>query len=105
MIAFARIAGLAAAVLVGTAAEAPVSAAASTQYLITQLQRAAPNCRKNPTYPWEGRVSGNREADGRSVAISFAGCFPTQADCEAWRRQAVGFVTGVQIYNECKPRS
>lgn len=105
MIAFARIVGLSAAVLVVPAAQAPVSAAASTQYLISELQRAAPNCRKNPTYAWEGRVSGNREADGRAIAISFAGCFPTQAECEAWRQQAVGFVTGLQIYNECKPRS
>ncbi len=50
-------------------------------------------------------MSGNREADGRSIAISFAGCFPTQAECEAWRKQAQVFVTGLQIYNECKPRN
>jgi hypothetical protein len=107
MIALARIVGLsaAAAALVCAVAPAPVSAAASTQYLISELQRAAPSCRKNPTYGWEGRVSGNREADGRSIAISFAGCFPTQAECEAWRKQAQVFVTGLQIYNECKPRN
>jgi hypothetical protein len=105
MIALARILGLSAAVLLGTGAAAPVSAAPSTEYLISQLQRAAPNCRRNPTFPWEGRVSGNREADGRSIAISFAGCFPTQAECEAWRKQAQVFVTGLQIYNQCKPRS
>lgn len=106
MIALVRVALVSASVAVAGLSMPVVPAAAqSVEYMITQVQRAAPNCRKNPTYGWEGRVSGNREADSRSIAVSFAGCFPTQAECEAWRRTALPFVTGRLIYNECKPRT
>ncbi|MEW5423801.1 hypothetical protein [Amorphus sp. 3PC139-8] len=85
---------------------APVATATaqSTEYLIGQVRKAAPSCRQHPDYPIQGRVSGNREVDGRSEAISFVGCFPTQAECEAWRVKASSFVTGLIIYNSCGPR-
>ncbi|WP_018698573.1 hypothetical protein [Amorphus coralli] len=105
MIALARAALVSASVAAaGLTLPVAPAAAQTVEYMISQVQRAAPNCRRNPTYGWQGRVSGNREADSRSIPVSFVGCFPTQAECEAWRKTALPFVTGRLIYNECKPR-
>jgi len=105
MIAPARAALVSASVAAaGLTLPVPPAAAQTVEYMISQVQRAAPNCRRNPTYGWQGRVSGNREADSRSIPVSFVGCFSTQAECEAWRKTALPFVTGRLIYNECKPR-
>lgn len=94
----------AAALSAGMMMSAGASMAQSTEYLIYQVRKAAPSCRQHPDYPIQGRVSGNREVDARSSAISFAGCFPTQEACEAWRKTALPFVTGILIYNSCEPR-
>lgn len=96
---------LAGALAVVAATAAPLPAAAqSTDYLISQLQRSTPNCRQNPDYGWQGRVSGQREVNSASRPISFAGCFPTEQECETWRKSALPFVTGRIIYNACTPR-
>lgn len=82
-----------------------VPASAQTlSYQMDELRRNTPSCRDNPDFPWEGRVSGDRQTDTRTRPVSFAGCFPNQASCEAWRREAISFVTGRIIYDSCYPR-
>jgi hypothetical protein len=51
-----------------------------------------------------GRISGTVYTMPGQRPVSYVGCFPDIASCEAWRRSIVGTVNGRIIYNECVPR-
>ncbi|MDQ0317315.1 hypothetical protein [Amorphus orientalis] len=80
--------------------------AQSTFQRAMQIQMNVPLCHEHRDYRWEGRLSGNAMDPGndRAVPVSFLGCFPTKAECEAWLGPATGFVTGRLIFAKCQER-
>lgn len=70
-------------------------------FTLARLQGETPTCEANPG-PWVGRVSGQMLTMPGTRVVSLVGCFPTQEQCNAWRRIALIAVNGRIIYNECR---
>ena len=68
-----------------------------------RIYSITPRCRDHPDYPVVGRVAGYLSGSNRS-RLSWVGCFPNQAECEAWRYIARGEVTPPVQQNSCQPR-
>lgn len=98
-----RLPGLAAIVAAGamlTAACAPVLDA--SPFTLARIQADTPACSADNPGPWVGRVSGQMLLMPGTKVVSLVGCFPTQEQCNAWRRFALIAVSGRIIYNECR---
>lgn len=89
-------------------AAAGVSAAQAQQegiLTVARVDRITPKCRDHPDAPWRGRVAGNIEGLwGGYMPVSWVGCFPTRASCEAWRGPVSGIITERITQNVCEPR-
>jgi hypothetical protein len=98
---FAAIAGAAALGAVLTASCAPILDA--SPFTLARIQAETPACTAANPGPWVGRVSGQMLLMPGTKVVSLVGCFPTQEQCNAWRRFALIAVSGRIIYNECRP--
>ncbi|WP_409145563.1 hypothetical protein [Pseudoxanthobacter sp. M-2] len=94
------IAGVAAVGALLTASCAPVLDA--SPFTLARIQAETPACDAVNTGPWVGRVSGQMLLMPGTKVVSLVGCFPTQEQCNAWRRFALIAVSGRIIYNECR---
>jgi len=94
------LAGIAAAGALVTASCAPVLDA--SPFTLARIQAETPACDAANTGPWVGRVSGQMLLHPGTRVVSLVGCFPTQEQCNAWRRFALITVSGRIIYNECR---
>ena len=74
-----------------------------SQQTYFRIWSITPRCRDHPDYPVVGRVAGYLSGSNRS-RLSWVGCFPNQAECEAWRYIARGEVTPPVQQNSCRPR-
>ncbi|MEM0905924.1 MAG: hypothetical protein AAGJ94_01080 [Pseudomonadota bacterium] len=74
-----------------------------TQPIYARIYSITPRCRANPDYPVVGRVAGY-VSGGRGARLSWVGCFPNFAECNAWRRIARGEVTPPINHNTCEER-
>ena len=72
-------------------------------FLRPQVAEVTPQCREHPNAPVVGRVVGWMQ-DHPPRSVSFVGCFPSLAECNAWRAPVSSLVTGRLRYNECTPR-
>ncbi|XWN30670.1 MAG: hypothetical protein ROR55_24900 [Devosia sp.] len=88
--------------LVGGAATASAQGV-NTQFLISDIQASTPQCRDFPEYDVKGRVSGI-VGGYPSRGVSFVGCFPSYASCEAWVGPVSGKISGRLREASCSPR-
>jgi hypothetical protein len=98
-----RVPGLAAAAAAAallTASCAPVLDA--SPFTLARIQAETPACDAANPGLWVGRVSGQMLLMPGTKVVSLVGCFPTQEQCNAWRRFALIAVSGRIIYNECR---
>ena len=98
---FPAIAGVAAVGALLTASCAPMLDA--SPFTLARIQAETPACDAANPGPWVGRVSGQMLLMPGTRVVSLVGCFPTQEQCNAWRRFALLPVNGRIIYNECRP--
>lgn len=91
---------VAAAAALLTASCAPVLDA--SPFTLARIQAETPACDAANPGPWVGRVSGQMLLMPGTKVVSLVGCFPTQEQCNAWRRFALIAVSGRIIYNECR---
>ncbi len=91
---------IAAAAALLTASCAPVLDA--SPFTLARIQAETPACDAANPGPWVGRVSGQMLLMPGTKVVSLVGCFPTQEQCNAWRRFALIAVSGRIIYNECR---
>jgi hypothetical protein len=75
----------------------------ASPFTLARIQADTPQCDANNPGPWVGRVSGQMLLMPGTRVVSLVGCFPTQEQCNAWRRFALVAVNGRIIYNECRP--
>ncbi|MEM9221730.1 MAG: hypothetical protein AAGB11_04920 [Pseudomonadota bacterium] len=97
---------LAAAIVTAAIASSGVTSDAQgvfAQPIYARINAITPNCRKNPDYPVVGRVAGYI-SDGTSARLAWVGCFPSFAQCDAWRRIALGEVFPPIQFNTCEER-
>jgi hypothetical protein len=94
------IAGIATLGALLTASCAPVLDA--SPFTLARIQAETPACTADNPGPWVGRVSGQMLLMPGTRVVSLVGCFPTQEQCNAWRRFALITVSGRIIYNECR---
>lgn len=89
--------------LAATVATTPASAqfAAMTQ---SRIMAMTPLCGEHPDFPVIGRVVGYYSDATRSVRLAFVGCFPSFADCESWRREALQPLDPPILQNRCERR-
>lgn len=76
---------------------------AFTQPIWARVYSITPQCRANPDYPVVGRVAGYVAGSARA-RLSWVGCFPNVAECEAWRRIARGQIVPPIVQNVCESR-
>jgi len=74
---------------------------------IADYQAKSPSCDAHPSAPWIGRASGDSDetVSGRTEAVSFVGCFQTEAECRTWLDGATGLIDGRIIENVCELRA
>lgn len=96
----AGLTAIAAAAALLTASCAPVLDA--SPFTLARIQAETPACDAANPGPWVGRVSGQMLLMPGTKVVSLVGCFPTQEQCNAWRRFALIAVSGRIIYNECR---
>ncbi len=97
----------AAAALAASLAPTPTLAQSGTDFtqpIWSRIYSITPRCRANPDYPIVGRVAGYVAGGGGRNRLSWVGCFPSMAECEAWRRIARGQVVPPVQQNACEPR-
>lgn len=96
----------AAAMLVASSPASPSFAQAGTDFtqpIWGRVYSITPRCRANPDFPVVGRVAGYVAGSARS-RLSWVGCFPSFAECEAWRRIARGEIVPPIVQNVCESR-
>ena len=71
-------------------------------FLRSDIDRITPKCHQHPNYPVVGRVAG--QAGYSYTRVSFVGCFPSYAACDAWRGPVTGKITGLLFDSRCEPR-
>lgn len=81
----------------------PAGAQTQTTLLAARIRAQTPSCDKFPNAPVVGRVTGLAGADPTRT-LSFVGCFPSFAACEAWRGPVSGAVSRRMILNTCEKR-
>lgn len=89
--------------LMGAFAAMPAKAQFAAAIQAQTLART-PMCNENPDYPIIGRVVAYYNTDPRAVRMSFVGCFPNFASCEAWRREAMRPLNPPIVANRCEER-
>lgn len=99
---------LAAATLVAALAVGPTPGEAGGSNSFSQpvwgrIYAITPRCRDHPDYPVIGRVGGYIPSSARS-RVSWTGCFPSMAECEAWRYIARGQIAPPIVFNRCEAR-
>ena len=75
----------------------------ASPFTLARIKAETPNCDAGNPGPWVGRVSGQMLTMPGTQQVSLVACFPTEAQCNAWRRYALIAVNGRIIYNECRP--
>lgn len=94
------------ALLAGASTTTPALAQAGTDFtqpIWSRVYSITPRCRANPDFPIVGRVAGYAPFSGRN-RLSWVGCFPNMAECQAWRRFARGQIVPPIQQNTCEPR-
>lgn len=96
-------------ILATAALAALLPAAASAQiggpHQRQRVYAETPRCEDHPDYPIIGRVSGGTEdLLDRTIPVSFVGCFPNAATCEAWKGRTSAIITTTIIQYSCRPR-
>jgi len=74
-----------------------------TQPIWARIYAITPRCNANPDFPVVGRVAGFVGGSPRE-RLSWVGCFPSFAECEAWRRVARGEINPPIQQDRCERR-
>lgn len=94
--------GLAAAVAVAGLVPSAEARDPDVAFIVGDVMRVTPRCSDYPSYPIVGRVAG--QVGWSATGVSFTGCFPTYAACDAWRGPVSGKISGRLFYSTCEPR-